>query len=381
MFALLWLSLAAFASPPITFDEALRLSLQTGPAVAIADAERRAALEDATADAAWSNPTAGVEHVADETEARVTVPIGLQGIPAAREAKALRSAADVRGDAAQATAALEAGRAWLDARRAEDHAALAAQTLELAKRRKAAAARLVAAQELGTVDAAAIDGDAMRAVADASVAESAAYRTRLSLAAWLGQEPSGALALAAWPVLPLPSAIDASTLPMVVEASDRARAAAAAQARARLQLVPTTSVTAGWRASADGAGVIVGVDVAVPLFAPGLAPSRRAAAASDQADAEARQSALDARARWLAMTYEAESADAAWRAMDPNALRKALTGLAAALDAGELSIAEFTARRDGIAAGLEAEIDAHYRVLVARLELWELAGQLPPEVP
>lgn len=374
--------LAALAAEPLTFDDAVRESLEHGVAAQIVDADRREEDANATALTSIANPTLGAERIVDETEVRVGVPVPIGGAPIAahREATALRDAASVRGEAARATAGLEAGRAWLDARRADDLAALAEDARALAERRRDAGRRQSAAGEIGSVDAAAIDGDAAAAISDASVAESDAFRARLRLEVVLGRAPAGEVVVAPWPDLVVPGEVDVAALPEVVEAGDRARAAVAARSQARLAQIPTPIVTGGWRTGSVGAGPIVGLELELPVFSPGAARARAADAASDRAAAVARQTSLDAGARWLAEVHEAASAVAAWQEMDPKRLDDALAGLGVAIDAGALSIAEYAARRDAIVTGLKAAIEAHYRLEIARLDLWELSGTLPPEI-
>jgi outer membrane protein TolC len=365
----------------LSFDQILAESLSQGPAAELARQQRALSLAEATASAAFANPTASLEQIGSQTELRLTVPIPLSGQPlAARSAaSSLREAARLRGDQEQALAVLQTGQIYLEAQRAQARAQLAEDTLALAARRRDAARALLAAQEIGEVDAAAAEAEAAAALSEASLARQDALRSRVALELELGREPMGELSPEGWPTLPVPEAPSPERLPSVLVSAELARAAAAARTRARMELLPAPSLTAGGQWTGPALAPVVGVEVALPLFAPGLARVQAASAEAEQAGLVASWTAQQARGAWLVAQAELLAAQEAYAATDTQRLRSALTELGEAWASGALALSDYVARRDALVGGLHAAIDARYRLEVARLELWRLVGQLPGE--
>lgn len=376
---LVWLTLSADAQERLDFEAALREATSRAPAVELAEGALRARLgELRSAYALLDNPEAEVERLPGETELRVgvPVPIALQPVTRASAAGAGRDAAHLQARVSRSAAVLEVGEAWLDARRALDRDALLQGTLDLARRSREGARKLLETGEIGLVDAAVTEAAAASAEAVASRARQEAVRLSLALEALLGRQPTGSVLLGDWPDLDVPGERDPGSLPAALAAAreaDRARAAATLAAQ---DLVPTPLVTAGWTAGGTD-GAIVGVAVELPLFAPGTGTLRQARGERDLLAAEAERARLSAQAEWTAGVRELEAAERAWAATRVDGLDQALDALASAFAAGEYSLTDYVTRRDAVLAGLEARIDARHRLEAAKLALWELAGELP----
>jgi cobalt-zinc-cadmium efflux system outer membrane protein len=377
-----WLLLSAALAAPLTFEQAVAEATERGPAVAAAAAGTEQAVAEARSQAAVQNPTVEAEQLHHEQEVRLawTAPYAGQAFAQASAARQGAAAAGARGDAARARAALAAGYAFLDLQRAEARAALAEGSLVLAVESRDAARKLLEAGEIGPVDAAAAAGLAARAQVEATSARQAAVQARTALEALLGREPTGDVEPAGWPEVPTPGEIDPQALPEVVAAAREAEEAAALRSLARMELAPAVQLTGGWLRDpdADHQGAIVGVQVEIPVFSPGIQPAKAASAAADRAEAEAEQARLEALARWRSAVREAEVAAAAYEATRVEGLDEALASLSAAFQAGEYSLSDYVTRRDAVLDGLIAGIDARWRRETARLALWDLAGAVPP---
>jgi cobalt-zinc-cadmium efflux system outer membrane protein len=365
----------------LSFDQVLDESLARGPAAQLARQQRRLSLAEAEVGAAFTNPAVSLEQIGAQTELRLTVPLPLSGQPlAARSAaSSLREAARRRGDQEQALAVLQTGQIYLEAQRAQARAQLAEDTLALAARRRDAARALLAAQEIGEVDAAAAEAEAAQALSEASLARQDALRSRVALELELGRQPAGTLSPEGWPTLPEPEAPAPDQLPAVLISADLARAAAATRTRARMDLLPTPALTAGGQWTGPALAPVIGVEVPLPLFAPGLARAHAASAEADQAGIIAGWTAQQAQGAWLVAQAELQAAQEAYAATDAQRLRLALTELGEAWASGALALSDYVTRRDALVGGLHAAIDARYRLEVARLELWRLVGQTPGE--
>lgn len=379
----MWLLAAAALAEPLSFDAAVREALDHGSAAYSADARREVALGEArTTGALLANPTASAERELDRTRiaGRLPIPLAGQPIARARAGAALRDAAEAQGDAERVRAGLAAGRAYLDVERTQQLAVLAADSLRLAERSRDAALKLGSVEEVSEVDAATLQAFAARAVQDATIAEQDALRARLALEVALGREPTGELRAAGWPDLIAPDRVDPAALPDVVVAAERADAARALRTLAVMNLVPQPVVTGGVEQDAGRTGAIVGVEVEVPIFAPGLGSARTARGRADLAEAEADAARRGAAADWTAALAEVDAAGTAYETSRIEGLRPALEAIARAWETGEYSLTEYVTRRDVLVDGLVTAIDTRYRLQVAELALWELAGRLPPEI-
>jgi outer membrane protein TolC len=378
---MLWLTAALGA--PLTFQDSLEEALARGPAVAVAEAQRRSNLGEAQSTGSWTdNPSVSLEQDIEGKRATVSLPVPLAGQPLARGVArgALRDAAELGGTVGRARAALSVGRAYLEAERAEQLARLAGETLAVAERNRDAARQLLEAREVSEVDAVTLAALAARAVQDATTAQQQALAARLAFESALGREPIGEASTAGWPDLPVPEGTDPARLPDAALAADQARAARALATASRMDLLPTPTVTGGWEERETEAGPSIGLSFPIPLFAPGLGRVRTAAAESDRLAAVATQAQLQAKAEWAAAQGELVAAQRAYEASQVEGLLEGLQAIGIALEAGEYSLAEYTARRDALVDGLITAIETRYRLEIARLVLWELKGELPPEM-
>jgi cobalt-zinc-cadmium efflux system outer membrane protein len=328
------------------------------------------------------NPSVSLEQDLEGRRASVSLQVPLAGQPIARGVArdALREAADLGGTVGRARAALSVGRAYLEAERAEQLARLAGETLAVAERNRDAARRLLKAREVSAVDAVTLAALAAQAVQDATTAQQEALAAQLAFEIALGREPLGQTTTAGWPDLPVPEGIDPSHLPDAALAAEQARAARALATVSRMDLLPTPTVTGGWEERQTEAGPSIGVSLPIPLFAPGRGAVRSAVAESDRLAALATQAQLGSKAEWTAAQGELLAAQRAYEASQAEGLYEGLQAIGLALEAGEYSLAEYTARRDALVDGLVTAIETRYRLEVARLALWELKGELPPEM-
>lgn len=380
----MWLVLAATAlAAPLSFDDAVREALAHGADARLAVAQQDIGLGDArTVGTLLVNPSVSAERELDRTrvDGRLALPVAGQPIARARAGAALRDAAETQGDADRVRAGLAAGRAYLDAQRSQELAALAADTLQLAERTRDAALKLGSVEEVSDVDAATLQAFAAHAVQDATTAEQDALRARLALEVALGREPTGEIQADGWPELPPPDGVEPEALPDVRVAAGRAQAARSLHTLALMELVPRPVVTGGFEQDVGRTGAIVGVEVEVPLFAPGFGAAQAARGRRDLAEAQADATRRAAAADWTAALAEVERARTAYQASRIEGLRPALEAIARAWESGEYSLTEYVTRRDALVDGLVTAIDTRYRLEIAELALWDLAGQLPPEI-
>ena len=201
----------------------------------------------------------------------------------------------------------------------------------------------------------------------------------MRLEALLGRSPTGEAEPTGWPEVPTPPRPDPAALPEVVAAGLDTRAALARATAARLALVPDLVVFGGVADHAGQPGTIWGATIEVPLFAPRVGDVREAAARHDLASAEADRTRLELTVTAIDAARALEDARAMSAAYAGVDLAGALTASASAWEAGEVSLPDWLARRNAILASLDGSIDARFDLERARLALWELSGQLPPE--
>lgn len=374
-----------FAQEPPTreldFAGAIRAAVEHGTEARIVSAEAEQAQAEAQAYAAWQgNPELELEHQPGETTLAVTVPVEIAGqaIVRARAARGLREAAALRAEAGRAAVGAAAGASYLDAVRARERAGLAGAAEGLAARLGDSALRRAERGELSRVEAALLQAEAARALDDALTLQREAEAARRRLGVLTGQED--APGIRAWPTLPEPPSVEPGRLPRLLAAGLEARAALARLTAEQLDRVPDLHLRGGWSFEGGG-GPVYGAAIELPLFAPGASGVRVARAEADIADARASREARDAQASLADARAELAIAERVAAAWDIPGLDGTLEAAARRYEVGEVSLSAFVAERDLALAALGGAIDARWRLERARLALWELAGQLPPEEP
>lgn len=375
--AILLLVAVAFGAS-LGFDEAVRTALVDAPAGAIAEAEARREIAEARAGAAWEgNPAIEGEHRPGETALVLTVPIEAGGLARAGAVRPAVDAARARRDAGRAAVAAAAGAAWLDARRAWEHAAAWSSVSDRALALSTAGDARLRSGEWSAGEAALLRADAARLLDRALTAGQQARSAARVLAALLGR--TEAEELGEWPDLPEPPEVVAAAVPAVLAAGLDARAAVARARAADVARLPNLEVGGGW-SFGDTPGAIGVLSLELPLFATRGAPAIAAHADADAAAALRRRAEADAEALLASARDEFDVARriaAFWSEVD----------IAAAVDAvdrrfatGEIALHGYLQERDLVVAARTDAIDARWRNLRANLALWELAGRSPVEV-
>lgn len=360
----------------VSFGDAVRQVSGTG--ARIVDAEATSARAEARAAGAWPNPTADVHRDSHDVTFELTIPIEAGAFARGAVTPHLVGAIDVRARAARAAVGAAGGAAWLDARRSMDIARFAADEERLAGRLSRVAAARVDAGEWSLDEGALVRADAARVLDRALSWEQEARNATARLAVLLGVSADD-LTLGAWPAIPSPPTLDAARVPEVLAAALDARAALGSLHAERLARIPALELSGGYALS-DHLDPIYGASVTIPLFAPGGAKLRGAAARAEGAAATAELAGLDAVAAVRAAEAEIAVATRLAAAWDIPGLDTALQATVRRYDAGELSLPDFIARRDLAVEARRNAIDARWRLERARLAVWELAGELPPEV-
>lgn len=383
LFILLLLQTALGAE--LSFSAALERA-KTSPAAAAVRAGAAATVEEGRAAAAWrENPTLSAERRPDEDALSLSLPLDLAAPARWMAAREGAVAAARRAEIGEAAVAAVVAAAWLDARRGEDRAVLwgslqgqAEALLVGARARRSAGEWTPSDLALAEADAASLLERSLRAGLEAK----GALRHLMAL---LGEPLEPLPALAAWPALAPPPAVEPASLPAALVADLDARAAIALARAAAFDRLPHLDLEGGYVfEAAEGhhgtPGPTLGLSLELPLFAPRAAAARGATARADLAQA-LRRSTVDEAAALAAGAQEelrvAERVAAAWAPID---LRAAVEAPKARLLAGEISLTESLTARDRAAALAGEAIDARWRLERARLALWELAAQIPEEV-
>lgn len=370
----------AVAAPPLTFAEAVARAVDS-PAARAAQAQIRAEIADAQAAGAWAgNPVLDMEIRPDERSYLLGVPLDPAIAARRQHAARLEEAAGFRGRVAAAAVAAAVGGAWLDAKRAGEHAALLSGLGERAVEIAGLAARQVAAGEWSPGEAAWAQAESAGMLDRAARAGVEARAAARRLWAMLGEDVAGeGYDLGGWPGIRRIDP-DPASLPAILSADLDARAAAAAAKVAGWERLPGVSAEAGYAIHGTG-GWVYGVSLELPIFATRAAPHRAAQAQSEAASALRSVAAQEAQALLAGALEEAaaaEQAATAWAGVD---LRLAREESESRLRSGELAVADYLARVDRINGYAADAIDARWRLERARLALWEMAGEIPEVVP
>ena len=371
---------AALAGEPLRFDAAVAQAVGGSPTAGVIAGQRQQQLGEARGQGSpLANPTAEWERVGSEDELRLRLPVDLAGQPFARAAvgRALAEAARARAEGGEAALAATAAHAYLDLVASEQRAARADRAAALARGASEAAAALLNAGELAPVDALIARADAARLQSEAALAAQDRLASRLGLEVLLGRPPVGEVLTAGWPTLAAPRTVAVSTLAEVRTAEAEARAARAGLDLARMDQVPTPELVGGW---SEGSGSIVGIQLEIPIFAPGFAAVREARGARQVAEHQAEATRLTAEAERRRLTAELAAAESAWRLTDLPDLDSALDQVAAAWTRGEYAYAEYSARMGALLSALNAADEAHLRLERATVALFAWAELLPHEV-
>ena len=379
--ALTFLALATPAhARDLRFEDAVRTAIAHGPEARGVHATAESARAWALTAAAWQgNPQLEFERRPDETALTLSVPLEVAGQPAARRraARLTGAAADLGARAGRASAGIGAGRAYLDAVRARERDALARSALALAERLRDAAARRRDAGEASPGEAALQAAQAAHALTERLTRAQESLAAAVRLAALLGEDEPPTVA--GWPAVAEPPEVDPRDMPRV-QAAATVAAAAAEQARAaRLERIPDVQVRGGWGLHGNE-GPIYGVSLSLPVLAPGIAAARAERADAEAALVTAARARLDATASWAAARAELRAAEQVAAAWAIDGLDAALDAAARRYEAGETPLGVYLSERDLALTALSAHIDARWRLERARLDLWELAGQLPPDL-
>jgi outer membrane protein TolC len=371
------LLLCAFGfAADISFEDALRQAVGNTPAARLVAADAASAKADARASAAWANPDVGVHVEPDQTAVDIRVPVDFGALGRGGVVPAAVEAAELRRRAALAAVGAAAGAAWLDARRAVDVATLTLQAETLSGRLAAAARARMAAGEVSGDEGALLLADAASTLDRALTWEQEARNATARLSVLLGVPVDG---MGVWPTIPAPPALDAGRLVTVLAADLDARIALGNLHAERLARIPALELQGGYILR-GAVGPTYGASIAIPLFAPGVARVRAAAARADSAEAVQDQTRAESAATLAAAQAEMTLAERLAGAWDIPGLDGALDAATRRYDAGELSLSDYLARRNLAVEALQNAIDARWRLARARLAAWELAGALPIEV-
>lgn len=368
----------AFAAD-LQFSEAVQLALTEGAQARIVAAEAGGERAGAHADAAWAgNPELSVDVQPLETTVLLSVPIDVAALGRGSAVGDAVAAANVRERAGRSAVASAAGAAYLDAMRAGELAGLATDALALADRLKIAADARYAAGEVPRSEHVLLLAEAASALDAALSIRRDAEAARRVLGVLVGTRD--APVASGWPDLDLPGPIDQARLSVVLAADLEARAALKRLHAARLSLIPALSLSGGWVVSGD-AGPVYGASLTLPLFAPGASRLHAARATLDGKDAEASLARLDAEVAVADAGAELDIASRVATAWDIPGLDGAPAAAARRYEAGESSLVAFVGERDLALGALQSAVDARWRLQRARLAIWELAGEVPVEVP
>lgn len=376
---MLLILLPAALAAELSLQEAVARSLMA-PAGQVAVAEVAAQAAEARAAVAYDdNPLLTLEREPDRTRLSAELPLDLALPGRLVAADRSRELAHLRVAAARAAVGAAVGAAWLDARRALDHAKATSDLRAIARRSAEGARNRAEAGELAPDEATLLAAEAAAATARALVAEAEAAAAIRRLEVLIGEEPDGSTVLGPWAAIPDPPALDPAVLPAVLAADAEARAALARSHLAALERLPRLILIGGLERAEVESGPVYGGELEIPLFAPRVAAHQAARASAEAATGSAALTRLDGSARLDAARRELAAAtelQSAWEGLD---LVAALEATARRFEAGELAPGELLARRALLADARDEGIDARWRIERARLALWEIAGRTPWE--
>jgi len=365
----------------LRFDEVVQLALAEGAQAHIVQAVAAADVAASREEAAWQgNPELSAEVSPDEATVLLAVPVDF-GVFARSGAAALEvDAAELRAAAGRAAVAAAAGAAYLDAVRATQLSALAADAENVAERLQLVVDARLGAGELGLSEHALLRAEAADALDVALSRRRDADAASRRLGVLIGR--GSAVQVGDWPDLAVPEALpEAEYLaraPSVLAADLEARAALKSLHAAELSRIPALSLTGGWGLSGH-VGPVYGAALTLPLFAPGGARVAGARALADGREAESALVQLDAGAALTEARAELEIATRVAVAWQIPGLHDALDAAARRYSAGESALGAYVQERDLALSALEHAVEAQWRLQRARLALWELAGACPVE--
>jgi cobalt-zinc-cadmium efflux system outer membrane protein len=388
-----WWAVIAWASPahaaPLTPDETVRSALERDPSLLAARADVIAA-EGALRAATFlrSNPYVSVETslTSDLSGASLQQPISVsgEGLPARRAARARLDAAELAARRAAFVTAADARWALADAVAAEARARIAERGLKEAGARRTALEARVAAGEAAPLDARLARLEEARAAEALVSARSAVTAARVALARFVPDAASAELP--ADPLDAVPDPVQEGTRSDLRAAEIRTDAARAELATARAARLPVVSV--GAFVERDDGVVSVGPSIGftLPVWQQNAADTAATTGAVRVADAErdALVSAVSAEQDGAWKTRHI--ADEALARLHVPAAEDADAALAAVTEAqarGELDTATATLLRSEILNAWASSVDLRRAVAQARLSALlavEDVALLPPDL-
>ncbi len=372
-----WWAVIAWASPahavPLTPDETVRSALERDPSLLAARADVIAA-EGALRAATFlrTNPSVSVETslTSDLSGASLQQPVSLsgEGLEARRAARARLDAAELAARRAAFVTAADARRALADAVAAEARARIAERGLREAGARRTALEARVAAGEAAPLDARLARLEEARAAEALVSARSAMTAVRVALARFVPDAASAELP--ADPLDAVPDPVQEGTRSDLRAAEIRTEAARAEQATARAARLPVVSV--GAFVERDDGVVSLGPSIGftLPVWQQNAADTAATTGAVRVADAErdALVSAVSAEQDGAWKTRHI--ADEALARLHVPAAEDADAALAAVTEAqarGELDTATATLLRSEVLNAWAASVDLRRAVAQARL--------------
>ena len=389
-------SAVAAAEPAPSFAELLRRAEASAPALAVSEAEVRAAQGRADQAGARPNPTVSLE-VEDfagsgaygglsrsQTTLSFSQPLELGGKRGARTAtgRAQVNAAEARQRQSHADFAYDLALAYAAAEGAQARAELIDQDLQRAQDDLRAARALVDAGREADVRAVQAQASVSAARADLETTRADVVEALGRLSAMVGAPspytaigPSLLAQAKALPPRPEPTSV---TTPAVAAAAAERDAAAKQVRMERTKAVPDLTVSVGARrlAGDDATTVVGGLSAPLPLFDRNRGAVSAAAAELTAAEARLRAAQLDAEADRRSGQFRAAATAVALQAAEEGeasageAYRLARVGY----DAGRSPLAELLSSRRALTEAQLRTLDAKSQRIRAEAALARLAG-------